>query len=156
MKVAEFRRSVVGMRQDLVIRRAEREKQRAALAGVEQQIAKLESEFAAKTLDALNEADANLRLRAEEVKKAEDKAALAVVTAPVDGVVAQLKVHTIGAVVKPADPLLVDAMVLNKDVGFVREGQMAEVKLEAFPFTRYGVVAARVERISHDSVQDEN
>jgi hemolysin D len=67
--------------------------------------------------------------------------------------------------VKPADPLLlivpknselmVEAMVLNRDAGFIREGQSVEVKLEAFPFTRYGVVKGQVERISRDSVQDE-
>ena len=44
-------------------------------------------------------------------------------------------------------------MVLNKDIGFVREGQPAEIKLEAFPFTRYGIVNGVVEQISHDSVE---
>lgn len=165
MKVAEFEQKAIGLRQDFVIRKAEQSKQTAALAGVDSQIAKLQSEFSAKTLDALNEADANFRLRAEEVKKAEDKAALSVLMSPIDGVVAQMKVHTIGAVVRPADPLLVivpknsdlmvEAMVLNRDAGFVREGQSVEVKLEAFPFTRYGVVPGKIESISRDSVQDE-
>jgi hemolysin D len=41
------------------------------------------------------------------------------------------------------------------DAAFVREGQIAEVKFEAFPFTRYGVVKGKVERISRDSVADE-
>jgi hemolysin D len=73
-------------------------------------------------------------------------------------------VHTLGAVVKPADPLLavvpkggeliVEAMVLNRDIGFVREGQLAEVKLEAFPFTRYGIVTGVVERISRDAIEN--
>jgi hemolysin D len=69
-----------------------------------------------------------------------------------------------GAVVKPADPLLVvvpksaelvvDAMVLNRDAGFVHPGQKVEVKLEAFPFTRYGVVQGEVEQVSRDAVED--
>ena len=115
-------------------------------------------------LDALTEAEANYRLRSEEVKKADDKAALTVLVSPIDGTVTQLSVHTLGAVVKPADPLLiivpkgeeliVEAMVLNKDIGFVREGQDAEVKLEAFPFTRYGVIKGTIERISTDSVDN--
>ncbi len=166
LKVAEVKERVVGMRQDLVIRREELTKQRAALAGVASQIAKLESEFRAKALDALNEADANFRLRAEEVKKANDKASLTVLTSPIDGTVAQLSVHTLGAVVKPADALLVvvpkgeelivEAMVLNKDIGFVREGQPAQVKLEAFPFTRYGIIHGTVERISRDAIENED
>jgi hemolysin D len=164
LKVAEVKERVVGMRQDLVIRRAETVKSQAAVTAIERQIDKLVSEFRAKSLDALNEADANYRLRAEEVRKAEDKAALTVLTSPIDGTVAQLAVHTIGAVVKPADTLLVvvpkraelvvEAMVLNKDIGFLREGQPVEVKLEAFPFTRYGIVTGRVEHISRDSVEN--
>jgi hemolysin D len=165
LKVAEVKERVVGMRQDLIIRREELAKDHAALAAVASQIAKLQSEFRAKSYDALNEAEANYRLRAEEVKKADDKAALTVLTSPIDGTVAQLAIHTIGAVVKPADPimvivprgqeLMVEAMVLNKDIGFVHEGQSVEVKLEAFPFTRYGIVEGTVERISRDSVENE-
>jgi hemolysin D len=164
MRVSEVKERTVGMRQDLVIRREEVGKSRAALAGVESQIYRLQSEFRATALDALTEADANYRLRSEEVKKADDKASLTVLVSPIDGTVAQLSVHTIGAVVRPADPLLVivpkgeelivEAMVLNKDIGFVREGQDAEVKLEAFPFTRYGVIKGTIERISTDSVEN--
>jgi membrane fusion protein, hemolysin D len=165
LKVAEVKERVIGLRGDLLIRREELNKTRGALGAVTNQIGKLESEFRAQALDALSEAEANHRLRAEELKKAEDKAALTVLTSPIDGTVAQLAVHTLGAVVKPADPLLVivprgeelivEAMVLNKDIGFVHEGQRVEVKLEAFPFTRYGIVAGEVERISRDSVDDE-
>lgn len=164
MRVMEVKERTVGMRQDLVIRREEVGKSRAALAGVESQIGKLQSEFRATALDALTEAEANYRLRSEEVKKADDKASLTVLVSPIDGTVTQLSVHTLGAVVKPADPLLiivpkgeeliVEAMVLNKDIGFVREGQDAEVKLEAFPFTRYGVIKGTIERISTDSVDN--
>jgi hemolysin D len=164
MRVSEVKERVVGLRQDLMIRREETGKSRAALNGVDSQIAKLQSEFRATALDALTEAEANHRLRSEEVKKADDKAALTILTSPTDGTVAQLAVHTIGAVVKPADSLvvivpkgeelIVEAMVLNKDVGFVREGQRAEVKLEAFPFTRYGVIEGTIEHLSTDSVEN--
>jgi hemolysin D len=164
LRVSEVKERVVGLRQDLMIRREEIGKSRAALAGVESQIAKLQSEFRATALDALTEAQANYRLRSEEVKKADDKAALTILTSPIDGTVAQLAVHTIGAVVKPADALvvivpqgeelIVEAMVLNKDVGFVRVGQPAEVKLEAFPFTRYGVIEGTIEHLSTDSVEN--
>ncbi|MBY0563953.1 MAG: HlyD family secretion protein [Hyphomonadaceae bacterium] len=47
-------------------------------------------------------------------------------------------------------------MVLNRDVGFVREGQDVRVKLEAFPFTRYGVVEGGLTFLSRDAIQDEN
>ncbi|WP_165188513.1 HlyD family type I secretion periplasmic adaptor subunit [Caulobacter soli] len=165
MKVSELRREVIGMRQDLVIRHREQSKAGAAQSGVAQQIAKLEGEFAREALDALTEAEATRRLRAEELKKALEKSSQTVLRASDDGVVQQLQVNTIGGVVKPADPLMVvvprgeelvvEAMVLNRDAGFVRAGQKVEVKFEAYPFTRYGVVEGRLEQIGSDAVENE-
>ena len=86
-------------------------------------------------------------------------------TAPIDGIVQQLAVHTVGGVVQPAQPLMVvvpvegeiaiDAQILNRDIGFVREGQPVRVKLEAYPFTDYGIVEGVVETISRDAVPAE-
>ena len=96
--------------------------------------------------------------------KASQKNRLERLRAPADGTIQQLEIHTIGGVVEAAKPLMVlvpandgievEARVLNKDVGFVHVGQEAAVKLEAFPFTRYGTVPARVRSISRDAVQD--
>ena len=59
-------------------------------------------------------------------------------------------------VVVPADVTLeVEAMVLNKDIGFVRAGQESEIKIESFPFTKYGLIDGAVKHISADAVEDE-
>jgi hemolysin D len=59
-------------------------------------------------------------------------------------------------VIVPAEGgLEVEARVLNKDVGFIHIGQPAQVKLEAFPFTRYGAVAGTIKGISRDAVPDQ-
>jgi hemolysin D len=166
LRVSEVRERVVGMRQDLAIRRQERRKAMAAVASVGEQIDRTRSEFAGEALDALTEAENARSLRAEELAKAMDKASLTVLSAPEAGVIQQLQIHTIGGVVKPADPLMVlvpsggnlvvEVMVLNSDAGFVRPGQRVEIKLEAYAFTRYGVIDGEIERISSDAVQDEN
>jgi hemolysin D len=67
--------------------------------------------------------------------------------------------------VTPAQPLLsivpndatveVDATVFNQDIGFVRPGQEVTVKLDTFPYTRYGYLSGTVTSVSHDAVQDE-
>ena len=54
-----------------------------------------------------------------------------------------------------SEPLEVEATVFNKDIGFVRPGQRATIKVESFPYTRYGYIEGVVESISHDAVQDE-
>jgi hemolysin D len=80
----------------------------------------------------------------------------------VDGTVHQLAVHTVGGVVTAAQPLLavvpadseleVEAIVPNREVGFLRPGQQAEIKVDAFNFTRYGLITGRVLAISSDAV----
>jgi hemolysin D len=101
----------------------------------------------------------------QELIKASDIAEDQVLTSPVDGVVQQLKVHTIDGVVTPAEQLLVvvpkdqtlevEARVLNKDIGFVRAGQLVTVKVESFPFTQYGVIEGTVTNVSNDAIADE-
>jgi hemolysin D len=85
--------------------------------------------------------------------------------APVEGTIQQLAIHTVGGVVTPAQALMaivpsqesleVEATVLNKDIGFVRPGQRATIKIESFPSTRYGYVDGIVESVSHDAAVDE-
>ncbi len=97
----------------------------------------------------------------QEVIKAGQKAELQRLVAPVDGVVQQLAMHTVGGIVTPAQQLLVvvpqdhpveaEAQVENKDVGFVREGQPVEIKVETFPFTLYGTIPGRVLAVSDDA-----
>ncbi len=107
-----------------------------------------------------------MRLRAEELTIASERNRRTLLRAPADGVVQQVQVHTIGAVVRPADALMIvvpdgarlilEANVLNRDIGFMREGQDVRVKFEAFPFTRYGVIDGRLVFVSRDAVNDEN
>jgi hemolysin D len=166
LRVAEVEERTIGIRQDLVIRREELSRARAAEAGARQRLEAARSTFRREALDAFNEADATARLRAQEYAIASERNRRMVLTAPAAGVVQQLQVTTIGAVVRPADPLLVivpegtrlvvEVNVLNRDAGFVREGQEVRVKLEAFPFTRYGVVEGRLTFLSRDAIEDEN
>jgi hemolysin D len=138
---------------------------RASVAGVDEQIAGARAEALRDVLDELTKAEADARLAREELTKADQRTRQQILRAPVDGVVQQLAVYSEGAVLKPADPILVvvpdnaelvvEAQVLNKDAGFVRAGQPVTIKLEAFPFTRYGTLAGRLVWISRDAIQDE-
>ena len=74
----------------------------------------------------------------------------------------QLAVHTVGGVVTPAQALLevvpldsrleIEAMVQNRDIGFVRAGQEAEIKVDTFNFTKYGLLHGTVQNVSADSI----
>jgi len=98
----------------------------------------------------------------QEVIKSTQKTSLQTLRAPVDGRVQQLQIHTVGGVVTPAQQLMVivpddaglevEARIENKDVGFVQIGQPVEVKIEAFNFTRYGLLHGKVTDITRDAI----
>ncbi|MBI3399578.1 MAG: HlyD family type I secretion periplasmic adaptor subunit [Deltaproteobacteria bacterium] len=100
-----------------------------------------------------------------EVVKANKRTDQEQLYSPVDGTVHGLASYTIGGVVTPAQPvvtivpegtpLIVEAMLLNSDIGFVKAGQEAEVKLDTFPFQKYGTVKGNVTWLSPDAVDDE-
>lgn len=116
-------------------------------------------------LDSFNDAEQKGMELTQELVKADARGRLMRLISPVDGAVQQLDVHTIGGVVTPAQPLMmivpqgesfeVEAFLENKDVGFVRAGQTAEVKVETFQFTKYGTIHGTVENVSQDAINDE-
>jgi hemolysin D len=150
----------------------EREMQRSRLAEADRAIASIDAQIRVtiaeyrrtKSAD-LAENERRVSGLEQELIKAEQKRSLQVLTSPSDGVVQQLAVHTVGGVVTPAQTLLVvvpeedtlevEARVLNRDIGFVRTGQEAQVKLETFNFTRYGLVRGQVISVSRDAIVDE-
>ena len=109
-----------------------------------------------------SEAKTRAHSLSQELAKAENRASQQTLTAPIDGIVQQLAVHTVGGVVTPAQQLMViapregllevEAWVDNKDIGFVNPEQIAEIKVEAFPFTRYGTIDGKILTLSKDAV----
>jgi len=128
-----------------------------------EQYAQMHEQARQTALADLAKAQSEAMLRQEELTKARQRSHLQRLVAPVDGTVQQLAVHTVGGVVEAIRPLMVvvpygaltvEAKVLNRNAGFVHRGQDVAIKLEAFPFTRYGTVPGRIESISTDAVDD--
>lgn len=125
----------------------------------------LTAETRRTALDSIEQAQQRLDALAQERIKADARGRLTRLTSPVDGMVQQLAAHTEGGVVTPAQPLMVvvpadqplevEAFFENKDIGFLRQGQVAEVKVETFPFTKYGTLHAELASVSHDAISDE-
>lgn len=137
----------------------------AATRQLDARIAFTRSEFHRQTLERLEEAEQRRDAATQEVIKAQTRLKALTLTAPVDGVVQQLAVHTIGAIVTPAQQLMVivpkeealevEATLENKGIGFVAVGQPAEIKVDTFPFTKYGTLPGEVVDLSNDAVVDE-
>lgn len=147
----------------------EKEQARIDLAG---QLASARSERAAllaqtrkDAYDALAEGARVAAASGQDARRAGARGSLLRLTAPVDGTVQQLKLHTVGGVVPAAQALMqivprqgrleIDAVLENRDVGFVQEGQAVAIKVDAFDFTKYGTVPAVVSSVSRDAVEDD-
>ena len=138
----------------------------AALREAEKQREVAGAEFKRMRLGELSEWETRLASLDEEVRKAARRAAIQRLTAPIDGEVQQLAVHTVGGVVAPAQVLMVivpyeaeleaEGWLENKDAGFVRRGQPVEVKVDGFPFTRYGTVSGVVVSVSGEAIDLEH
>jgi hemolysin D len=150
---------------DLAFQRARVEQLAAAVQETRRRRESLVAEFERAAVSAKLDADKRATLLAQELVKAQARQQQQTLVAPVDGVVQQLAVHTIGGVVTPAQTLAViapssyqtevEALLENRDVGFVKPGQHVEVKVDTFPFTRYGTVPGTVAFVSRDAVTDE-
>jgi hemolysin D len=137
----------------------------AAVATIRETRAQAVAEYRRTLSDELAKSEQKANGLAQDFIKAEQKTKLQQLTAPVDGVVQQLAIHTVGGVVTPAQSLLVivpsgsrleiEAIVSNRDIGFVQPGQQAEIKIDTFNFTRYGLLHGHVLNVSQDAITRE-
>ena len=136
----------------------------AALEELRSQRVKVLSQFIADNETKLAEAARKADETAQQLAKARARLARTKVVSPIDGTVQQLAVTTIGQVVTTGQQLMlvtpdsgalqVEIFVSNIDIGFVRLGQEAAIKVDAFPFTRFGTLHGKVVRIATDAVDE--
>ena len=163
-KYLELEQQEIGVEQDLAVQQAQLAQTQAELQTSQSERNDYLNQQLQTALTHANGAQAKADSLSQQVVKAQFRNHQYHLTAPIAGTVQQLSVHTLGGVVKPAQPLLqivpkdskleIDAKVLNKDIGFVHVGQPVEVKVNAFNFTRYGVLHGTVVDLSGDSIQD--
>jgi hemolysin D len=153
---------LVDQQQDHKVQESRYREAEAAVAALVETRAQAEAEFRRTLSSDLVEAERKVAGLSEDLVKAEQRTKLQGLTAPTDGVVQQLAIHTVGGVVTPAQALLmvvpaeshleIEAMVSNRDIGFVHPGQEAEIKIDTFPFTRYGLLHGTVVSVSQDAI----
>jgi len=137
----------------------------AGLAQATQQRVQMQAEFRSRAAAELVEATRKREAAHQELVKAEQRQRQQLLQAPIDGVVQQLAVTTVGGVVTAAQalmtivpeasPLEVEAQVLNRDIGQLRVGQRVITKVETFDFTRWGYIEGEVQWVGTDAVMDQ-
>ena len=162
LQYLEAQQQLVEMQQELAVQKSRYSEVTAALTVLTETNAQTIAEYRRTRFGEFAEADRKVAGLVQDLVKAEQRTKLQLLTAPVDGIVQQLAVHTIGGVVTPAQTLLVlvpvdgkleiEATVPNRDIGFVHAGQDAEIKIDTFSFTRYGILHGKVLSISQDAI----
>ncbi len=165
----ELEQERINQEEMLNLEHAKAEQISASILSAKQNLTAYRAEIRRNTLQEINQLTRQSESTKQELTKAKRLTALRVLTTPVDGVVEELVIATIGGIVTPAQELLkivpfskdggqmleIDAGLLNKDIGFVHTGQIAEIKIDSFPFTKYGVIDGEVTDISADAIEHE-
>lgn len=158
----EILQAQIETQHELAVQQSRLKEAEASVAAIGEAIAQSDAEFGRTISAELVEAQRKASDFGEDLIKATQKSHLQVLTSPVDGTVQQLSVHTLGGVVTPAQSLLavvpaesrleIEALVSNRDIGFVQVGDDVEIKVDTFSFTRYGLIHGKVKTISQDAI----
>ncbi len=137
----------------------------AEIAEAEQNLANVDASYRKDIMTSLVEAKKEYYSLEESIKKADEDSRMATIYSPVSGRVFELDIHTIGGIVTDAqklmqiipdgDDMTFEVYADNKDIGFIKLGQTAEVKITTFNFQKFGIIDAVVEEISANAVDDQ-
>jgi hemolysin D len=161
----KLRQEQIQQEQELQGFRAQFREHAAAIEEIRSQLRTIKAEAQKENLKELGETNQKIDALKQELVKVHQRDRQQVLKAPIDGTVEQLAMHTIGGVVTPAQELMrlvpkestleVEAYVLNKDIGFIEEGQEAEIKIDTFNFTKFGTIDGEIVDLSNDAISDE-
>lgn len=138
-----------------------------AAAGIEvyaREKEKMTRAFLSDQLERLGDAERRVEELEQRLAKARNSREQMSLRSPIDGTVQASSITSVGQVVTVGQDVMrvvpegsaleLEVYALNKDIGFIKVGQEAVVKLDAFPFTRYGTIPARVTKIATDAIAE--
>ena len=162
VNVIDAEQQLATERTSLMGRRGELIKADAAIVSLESEKRSTVAKYVADNSQSLATALGRRDELTQGLVKASSKVTDTRVRSPIGGIVQDLAVTVPGQVVSPGqelmlvvperDALQVEALVANSDIGFIETGQKAMIKIDAFPFGRYGAISGEVVRVSRDSV----
>ncbi len=163
--IKEAQDRTIALRESVNRTEAEIKRLQAQKRQIQNEIAQLKADFKAQKLETLIENNKRIKELEASKEQIEFSNINQKITAPVDGYVDKLMVHTIGGVVTPAQelialtpadiPLLIKATVLNKDIGFIKPDMPVSIKIDTYDFQKYGLLHGKVKSISQNSIENE-
>lgn len=165
VEVLRLERTVNDLQGDLQQTELSIPKLEASLSSAKSKMNELRASDKTEALTELNKAKAEYNKLVETTKAATDRVTRTIIRSPVKGIINQVKVTTVGGIIQPGqdlltivplnDTLLIEAKIRPVDIGFLRPGLAATIKVSAYDFSIYGGLKGTVEHISADTIKDE-
>jgi adhesin transport system membrane fusion protein len=165
VEILRLKRTVNDLRGEMETTRLAIPRIRSSLSEVSQKIEDVKVRFQSEAASQLSEVQAELGRSQTTITSAEDRVSRTQVRAPVKGKINRLMINTVGGVIQPGediveivpvdDSLLIEAHIRPSDIAFLRPGQNAMIKFTAYDFSIYGGLPATLERISADTITNE-
>jgi adhesin transport system membrane fusion protein len=165
VEILRLKRTVNDLRGEMETTRLAIPRIRSGLSEVRQKIEDAKVRFQSEAASQLSEVQAELGRTQTTIVSAEDRVTRTQVRAPLRGKINRLMINTVGGVIQPGedlveivpvdDSLLIEAHIRPSDIAFLRPGQNAMIKFTAYDFSIYGGLPATLERISADTITNE-
>ncbi|WP_339721355.1 HlyD family type I secretion periplasmic adaptor subunit [Marinomonas primoryensis] len=165
VELLQLERQVNQLQGDLEATQLAIPRARSALKEAQSNLAESDAQFRAEAQEDLTGVKSKLDQLKEASVSLEDKVSRTQVRSVLKGIVKQIQLNTVGGVIKPGmnlmeivpieDSLLIEAKVRPENIGFIKPGLSAVVKLSAYDFAIFGGLHSTVENISADTILDE-
>ncbi len=165
VELLQLERQVNQLQGDLEATQLAIPRARSALKEAQSNLAESDAQFRAEAQEDLTGVKSKLDQLKEVSVSLEDKVSRTQVRSVLKGIVKQIQLNTVGGVIKPGmnlmeivpieDSLLIEAKVRPENIGFIKPGLSAVVKLSAYDFAIFGGLHSTVENISADTILDE-
>jgi HlyD family secretion protein len=163
-KVTEARDKVTSLEKDIAGQQQEIRQFQQAYQKARQEVERVEAEYKSEILTQLNrrrEEQTTVEGELEEAKKQRDQE---IIEAPVSGTIYSIKAtkgpvqagEELLSILPDGEQLVLEVKVLNRDIGFIREGMPAKVKMATFPFQEFGVIEGEVLHVSPNAIVDKD
>ncbi|WP_244184995.1 HlyD family type I secretion periplasmic adaptor subunit [Proteus genomosp. 6] len=165
MEYLENEKELLEINRVITIKNAEYQLIKSQEKKLNENLDNLEKQKKLEWHDKYKQYESELLIYSQNLNHAQKRQQLKIVRSPVAGTVQQITNYTLGSILQPSQQVMTiipdnqhniaEVNILNKDIGFIHVGQKAMIKIDAFPYTRYGTLEGNITNIARDSVQHE-
>jgi HlyD family secretion protein len=161
-KITESQDKVSSLQKDIAAQVQEIRQAEQAYQGAHEQLERLASERQSEILTQINKRKEELANVAGQLEHARKQKNEETIKAPVAGTIYKIKAtkgpvqagEELLSILPEGEEILLEVKVLNRDIGFIRQGMKAKVKIATFPFQEFGVIDGDVVRVSPNAIAD--